>query len=167
MPAKIKSSSDYLAKRSTGTHFGLDIAAVPGTPVVAPEPMTVLHFAVNDSTPPLSRFGPAAVLTRGASGVYHVLGHMDAWAWSGAGKSLLPWVGRTYAEGELVGRVSKLRHLHWETRIVELPPGSEARRAYVVSPLGLLSGEVTSVAPVSGRTSVLLILVVLYALTRR
>lgn len=142
-------------------HYGLDLGAKPGSIVRAPEAMEVLAFAVNDKTKPLTGYGPAAILAKGASGVYHVIGHMDAWGWSGDDRALLPWIGRTYVEGEVIGTVSKLNHVHWEVRTVALPARGADRAALTLDPRAWLRGDREPLPSGGGGIAVLLLLYLL------
>lgn len=142
LPAKIRASQGYGFDRGDVTHWGVDLSAKPGDPVFAPEDLVVEYVAVNNTTPPLSGYGPGAILARGKqSGLWHVLGHMDAWDWSDARKQRLPYKGRVYKRGEEIGVVSKLNHLHWEIRTEAKPPRGEARRRYTLDPMKWLYSD--------------------------
>lgn len=111
-------------------HHGIDMRPkVPHDWCVAPELGTVTHVALDNSTPPLSRYGPGAVLLRGRR-VWHVLGHLDP-------KTLVDVKpGRRFAPGERVGRVDVgPNHVHWEVRTVERPPVGAERARFVVNPI--------------------------------
>lgn len=60
------------------THRGLDLAAKAGTPVFAPEGGYLLYAVDGDDVRPFSRYGPALLVLKGASGYYHLLAHMAA-----------------------------------------------------------------------------------------
>ena len=68
----------------------------------------------------LAGYGPGAVLARGASGLVHVLGHLDDGA--------LPAVGAELAEGATVGTISRVGHVHWEVRKPDAYPWPRATR---------------------------------------
>lgn len=163
-PAPIRSAPGgrYGAVRSGGvTHWGLDIAGPVGARVVAPESMTVSHVAVNNATPPLSGYGPGAVLAHGASGQWHVLGHLDPRSWSG------PVPGRVYAEGEWVGDMSTARHVHWEVRTVQLPARGAARGLLTLDPVRWLAGGLAPIPLVATvGPGALVALVLIYLATR-
>jgi len=91
-------------------HWGVDIAAQPGTQVVAPEAMEVVRVW-SDESPPFAGYGPGGVLARAVAlpQRYHLLAHL---APSGA----LVSAGDVVAEGAGVGEVSSLAHVHWEMR---------------------------------------------------
>lgn len=114
----------YAYQRTRKRHAGLDIKTRPGDPIYAPEACVVIAAAFDDSTPPLSRYGPGAVMLRGASGWVHVLGHLSAWRWAGAP----PAPGRAYAEGERIGTASEVGHVHWEVRRADRAPWPLASR---------------------------------------
>lgn len=138
-PAPIASVSAYGTPRPGGiTHWGTDIRGKAGDRVVAPEALTVTHVATDNTTAPLAGYGPGAILGRGASGLWHVLGHLDPATWSG------PTVGRQYAEGEWLGNMAAIKgpHVHWEVRTVELPPRGPARGPLTLDPLAWLRGQV-------------------------
>jgi len=126
----------YGYRRSTATHWGVDLGAPPGTPVLAPEALRVIAVSLNNITRPLSGYGPAAVLATGSSGYVHVLGHLSATVWPAGGR---PDVGRVYQPGEQVGVVGAPRHLHWEVRRGDAAPWPRStRRADTVDPLAWL-----------------------------
>lgn len=142
LPAKIRDSQGYAFDRGDVTHWGVDLSAKPGTPVFAPEDLVVEYVAVNDSTPPLSGYGPGAILARGEdSGLWHVLGHLDAWDWSDARHDRLPYPGRKYAKGDEIGVVSKLNHVHWELRKTAKPPRGTARGRFTLDPIRWLYSD--------------------------
>lgn len=103
--------------------------------MVAPERLQVM--AVSDgAAPPWRRYGPMVVVGRGASGVVHVLAHL---AWSSTADR--PVTGQVIEEGERVGVVSRLNHLHWEIRRADRAPWPLATRAAdTIDPLEWLQG---------------------------
>lgn len=97
-------------------HWGLDIPARPTTAVVAPESMTVVEVWTGDVAPFVG-YGPAGVLAKGDSGVYHLLAHLDPLAWTDDNR---PTKGQRFDVGEQVGFPSPTvspSHVHWEVRI--------------------------------------------------
>src|SRR5260221_9645037 len=92
-------------------HGGLDLVDQAGAPVRAPEPMTVTAVWTDDKTPPYVGYGPGGIEGQGSSGLFHLLGHMDP-------AHLEVSVGDRVQEGEQVGAVSALGHVHWEVRRV-------------------------------------------------
>ena len=92
-------------------HWGLDLYGQAGTPVRAPEDMTVTAIWVDDATPPWVGYGPGGIEASGASGVFHLLGHLDP-------DHLEVSVGDQVHEGEQVGVTSVKAHVHWEVRHV-------------------------------------------------
>ena len=105
------------------THLGVDL--VPASyyrgPIVeaewwlrAPEDLVVDVIARDDETPPLSGYGPGAVLARGRSGTWHVFGHLSPRSF---GAELVK--GATIARGVFFARLAsglKPPHVHWEPR---------------------------------------------------
>ena len=105
------------------THWGVDL--VPAShyrgPIVeaewwcrAPEDLVVDLVVRDDATPPLSGYGPGAVLARGRSGVWHVFGHLSPRSF---GAELVK--GAAIARGVFFARLAsgvKPPHVHWEPR---------------------------------------------------
>lgn len=128
----------YAYPRRRRDHHGIDLAGARGTAVYAPEPLTVIAVGRGLSTSGkrqgrversgdalavgvgLAGYGPAAVLARGASGIVHVFGHLE--------DAALPAVGAALGEGDLVGTVSRVGHVHWETRKPDAYPWPRATR---------------------------------------
>lgn len=128
----------YAYPRRRRDHHGVDLAGARGTVVYAPEAMTVIAVGRGLSTSGkrtgtvtrsgdalavgvgLAGYGPGAVLARGASGLVHVLGHLDDGA--------LPAVGAELAEGATVGTISRVGHVHWEVRKPDAYPWPRATR---------------------------------------
>lgn len=135
----------------TTTHYGADLGAPEGTVVVAPERLQVLDTAHDDNSPPPPRrwsrgYGPAVLLALGLdTGVVHVLAHLEEW--SAADR---PVKGQIIEEGAPVGRVSKLRHVHWEIRRADRAPWPRSRRGEdTIDPSRWLSTSATAAAPTS------------------
>jgi hypothetical protein len=127
-------------------HFGLDlVGGGAGSGVFAPEDSELAMFfgvgadgTVADNTraaAPFDGYGPAGVLLHGRSGAFHLLAHLDPQGWdenvpnqlpissltNPSEKVFPPTVGRSYAEGEQVGRMpthvgASGAHTHWEVR---------------------------------------------------
>ena len=105
------------------THWGVDL--VPAShyrgPIVeaewwcrAPEDLVVDLVVRDDETPPLSGYGPGAVLARGRSGVWHVFGHLSPRSF---GAELVK--GAAIARGVFFARLAtgvRPPHVHWEPR---------------------------------------------------
>lgn len=140
----------YGFDRGDVRHYAWDLGGAKGTPVYAPEDLEVVQWAAGDDDAARKRltgYGPAVILARGASGVWHVFGHLDGWGWSGAKKDRLPWVGRKYTAGDLIGEISGLRHVHWEIRLIPWPPTGDARKPYTMDPQRWLAGDAIPPAP--------------------
>lgn len=105
------------------THYGVDL--VPESyyrgPIVevewwvrAPEEMVVDVVVRDDETPPLSGYGPGAVLARGRSGTWHLFGHLSP-------RSFPAWLvkGAVIRLGQFFARLAALvrpPHVHYEPR---------------------------------------------------
>ena len=135
----------YWRAKSQRRHAGVDLGGKRGTRVVAPEEvrvLAVLRAGALASDPSVRGVGlrgyePEAVLARGASGMVHVLGHLEG---------VDVDVGDLVAEGGRVGVISGARHVHWEVRKPDAAPWPRSSRlADTVDPLAwLLSGSRTS-----------------------
>ena len=128
----------YAYPRRKRDHHGIDLGGKRGTVVYAPEAMTVIASGRGLSTSGkrtgtvtrsgdalavgvgLAGYGPGAVLARGASGLVHVLGHLD--------DSALPSAGAELADGAVVGTISRVGHVHWEVRKPDAYPWPRATR---------------------------------------
>jgi murein DD-endopeptidase MepM/ murein hydrolase activator NlpD len=129
-------------------HFGVDLAGTAGDPVGSPEAGTVAEVwgvdtdgtrADNTTVAADGRFdgyGPAGVLIKGDSGVFHLLAHLDPQGWLAPTETSLslpptiavprervfvPAKGDKVLEGEQVGRMpthvgAAGPHVHWEVR---------------------------------------------------
>lgn len=134
----------YWRAKSQRRHAGVDLGGKRGTRVVAPEDMRVLATLEGGkltSAPSVRGVGlggyePGAILARGASGMVHVLGHLEA---------LRVGVGDDVPEGAAVGVIGPPRHVHWEVRKPDKAPWPRSTRmADTVDPLAwLLSGNRT------------------------
>lgn len=138
-------------KRGGVIHPGLDLAGNRGTPVYAPEDGEVVDVwrfsstARKDYAPrhrPWNGYGPGGVLIRGKSGVYHVLAHLQ--------NDRLRAIGPV-REGEIVGYISGLNHVHWEAR-------TAAHGGKTLSPESLIStgpaGEISRPRRSAGASAV-------------
>lgn len=153
---RVTPKGGYAFDRGNVRHFAWDLGGKVGTAVYAPEDMEVIQFAAGEAQAKARRlkgYEPAVILARGASGIIHVLGHLDGWAWSGSKKSYLPWIGRKYKAGEKVGEISKLNHVHWELRLIDYPPTGDARGPYTMDPERWLAGDPVPPAPPSSSTA--------------
>lgn len=128
----------------TRRHAGVDLAAPPGTPVVAPEAGRVVVVARSTpappgvsawpATPPWSGYGPGLVVVEGQSGRHHLLSHL---AWP-----VLVSEGAGIFEGEPVGTVSHLAHAHWEVRTrLRRPSAAVMTHEITLDPLAWLDGR--------------------------
>lgn len=103
----------YPESASTRLHAGVDLAAPRGTSVRAPEAGRVVIVqsgpGPRDVPPPWRGYGPALILLRGDSGVFHLLSHLEH-------RSVIVSRGARVAEGEVLGKVGPQRHVHWEVR---------------------------------------------------
>lgn len=110
------------------THTGLDLAGTRGTPVYAPEPLSV-HAMGTGSLPPFRGYKPGAMIARGlTSGVYHLFGHLEPGTMPSPTQEGTFWdfmttplwrssdVRRQIKEGERIGLTSSANHVHWEVR---------------------------------------------------
>jgi hypothetical protein len=92
------------------THWGVDTFTIGGIrDVWAPEAGVVV--AVSDGrSAPFMGYGPGVVLLKGASGVYHLLAHLEL-------GSVSTKVGAQLAEGQAIGRFdATFGHCHYEVR---------------------------------------------------
>ena len=85
----------------------------------------------------LKGYEPEAILARGASGVVHVLGHLEG---------VTVDVGEQVGEGDQVGTISRAAHVHWEVRKPDRAPWPRSSRLDdTLDPLAwLVSGSRTS-----------------------
>lgn len=89
-------------------HWAWDLGGTAKeTPVYAPEDGVVVETATGKS-PPWTGFQPGLVLLKGASGVYHVLGHLDY-------PTIAVHAGQAVTMGTKLG-VMGISHTHWEIR---------------------------------------------------
>lgn len=104
------------------THWGVDL--VPASHyqslpieahwwVRAPEDLVVDVVALDNVSPPLSGYGPAAVLARGRSGAWHIFGHLDPSSLGTLTKGHAIEAGHTFAR---VSDAVSPPHVHWEPR---------------------------------------------------
>lgn len=115
-------------------HWGYDLAGPAGTKVKAPEPMTITRVWTDDKTPPFVGYGPGGVEGLGASGVYHLLAHLEP-------SSIPVDVGEEVWEGEVLGEMSQLAHVHWEVRMREVDDPS-TREANTLVPLAWITATI-------------------------
>lgn len=128
-------------------HYGWDLAGSAGDAVRAPEAGTVVAVWVDDATPPWVGYGPGGVELLGASGVWHVLAHVDP-------SSLMVDVGEMVAEGELLGRMPSHvgaagPHVHWEVRTGRAVDSPDTRAGNTMVP-GAWLAQVRAGAPPRG-----------------
>jgi hypothetical protein len=141
----------WLASRSDGhrLHAGADLGAPEGTRVEVPERgrvvVNVLTRTPSEVTQgigtarPWDGYGPRCVVIRGESGTFHVLAHL---AQRGpGGPDVSPALGTVVDEGANAGMVSRLAHVHWETRVMLRPPAGVATVEVSAHPGYWLAGE--------------------------
>lgn len=104
------------------THWGVDL--VPASHyrrlpveahwwVRAPEDLVVDFVAFGNASPPLTGYGPGAMLARGRSGVWHIFGHLDPSSLAALARGQAIEAGRTFAR---VSDAIRPPHVHWEPR---------------------------------------------------
>jgi murein DD-endopeptidase MepM/ murein hydrolase activator NlpD len=136
--APITGRRAWLADRSEGArlHAGVDLAARPGAPVVAPADGRVVRVVRDaDATPGWRGYGPAVVVVLDDDGAYHVMAHL-------AMDVHLPDRGDVVRAGARVGSVSRLAHVHWEVRAVPMPPAGVAIVEIAADPIAWLKGRI-------------------------
>lgn len=130
----------YWRAKSRRRHAGVDLGGKRGTRVVAPEDLrvlAVLRGGALTSDPSvrgvgLTGYEPEAILARGASGMVHVLGHLEG---------VTVDVGDQVGEGDQVGTISRAAHVHWEVRKPDRAPWPRSSRLDdTLDPLAWLSG---------------------------
>lgn len=147
-------------------HWGVDLPAAWTTVVVAPESMSVVEVWTTNDTPPFSGYGPAGVLAKGDSGVYHLLAHLDPTAWSADNR---PTKGQRYDVGEQVGFPSQdiaPSHVHWEVRLQPIDSPS-TRGGNTLDPLAWANGFSVTKAGAPSGSDWWIWLLVLYAIGRK
>lgn len=115
-------------------HPGLDVNGAQGTAVVAPEDGIVVQVADGASSP-FGGYGPWLVVTKGDSGVFHLLGHLDPV------HRALAAPGMRFAAGQQLGTTSSANHTHWEVRQKAVPnfAAGESNQTNNLDPLAWLS----------------------------
>jgi murein DD-endopeptidase MepM/ murein hydrolase activator NlpD len=139
-------------------HPGLDVAGAQGTPVRAPESGTVVNVADGTSSP-FGGYGPWVVVIQGASGKFHLLGHLEP------ATASMAEVGQEVTAGDVVGTVSGANHTHWEVRSRAFPDfaGGESNATNNSDPvlwLRLARVGITGKVLLIGATAVLLALII-------
>ena len=100
------------------THWGMDLFAGSDRRVVAPESGVVVAVA-NGSSPPWSGFEPGVVVIRGASGVFHLLSHLEF-------SLIRVGIGLPVSEGTPIGQYDgRIAHTHYEVRRKLTGPSAE------------------------------------------
>lgn len=131
-------------------HLGVDLGGPAGTLVKAPEGGVIDSVWKNDTTKPFTGYGPAGVLIKGDSGIWHLLGHLDPDAWSTspwpdetgpAFKIFTPYPGDRIERGQVVGKMSNLRHTHYETRTKRMWKAPETHEDIVIDPVALVNSD--------------------------
>jgi murein DD-endopeptidase MepM/ murein hydrolase activator NlpD len=98
-------------------HWGVDLGAAVGTAVVAPERGEVHYSMASPMLPPLRGYQPGAVLMRGVSGAWHVLGHLVNMTTGDHRAAPTPQGGWSIVEeGQKLGEIGGAHHVHWEVR---------------------------------------------------
>jgi len=140
----VRGAGAWLARRSEGRrlHAGVDVAMTSTTECVAPESGVVASvFESNRPVAGMARFsrpagfsgyGPRGLVLRGDSGVWHLLGHLDA---------VRVVVGQRVSEGDVVGVGSVVHHVHWEVRVSARPASGQAVVEVTLDPVAWLRGE--------------------------
>jgi murein DD-endopeptidase MepM/ murein hydrolase activator NlpD len=118
-------------------HPGLDVNGVAGTRVVAPESGVVVAASDGNSAPWVG-YGPWLIVIQGASGNFHLLGHLEPAYASMAG------VGARVTAGQLVGATSSANHTHWEVRQKLTPGAGRTNLDNNLDPLEWLGGGSSS-----------------------
>lgn len=96
------------------THYGLDLFAT-SPDVFAPEAGVIVRVSDGQSAPFVG-YNPGVILMQGASGYYHLLGHLNY-------STIAVSPGQPVVEGQPLGQFSTaVGHTHWEVRIQ--PTGS-------------------------------------------
>lgn len=136
----------WLASRSDGArlHAGVDLGSPAGTVVRAPESGVIVLRKDSIPTPaeitagarrvPWGGYGPAVLAIQGASGAIHLLAHLET-------GSILVQSGESIEEGKIVGKVSRLSHVHWEVRTKLMPPAGAAQVEVSIDPQTWLDGR--------------------------
>lgn len=145
VPSRIPSAGlgAWLARRSNGArlHAGVDLRIAANEPCVSPERGRVVEVFESNrpadsrrfSRPPgWSGYGPRGVLIESASGVWHLLAHLDR-------VTVQP--GDAVEEGQAVGAGSPVYHVHWEVRTQARPTGGAAVVEVTLDPGAWLQGR--------------------------
>lgn len=90
-------------------HPGTDTNGTQGTTVVAPEDGVIVAVQ-NGASSPFGGYGPWVIVIQGASGKFHLLGHLDP------ATSSMSALGDNVTAGQPVGTTSSANHTHWEVR---------------------------------------------------
>jgi murein DD-endopeptidase MepM/ murein hydrolase activator NlpD len=129
--------------------------------------MSVVAVWTTNDKAPFVGYGPAGVLAKGDSGIYHLLAHLDPTAWSDDNR---PTIGQRYDVGEQVGFPSRdvaPSHVHWEVRIKPID-SPDTRGGNTLDPLQWANGfSVTKAGAPSGGIPWWLVVLVLYAARKR
>lgn len=94
-------------------HPGLDVGGAQGAVVRAPE-SGVIVMVSDGSAPPWEGYGPYLAVIKGASGVFHLLAHLQP-------GSMSLGVGSAVTAGQPIATTSNANHTHWEVRKKVLP----------------------------------------------
>lgn len=117
-------------------HAGVDIGGSSGTNVRAPE-AGVVELA-QTSGPGWTGYEPC-VLIRGDSGVWHLLAHLSG--------GIAVMTGARVAAGDVVGRIGRERHVHWEVRNRAHERTGDLPLSVTIDPSIWLAGGESSAAP--------------------
>lgn len=146
VPLRIGNNGAYKAVRtspaqgSCGVHSypcmhpGVDVVGGAGTKVYAPENGIIL-YATDGNSAPFAGYGPWLIVMQGASGKFHLLGHLEPTT------AALGPVSKRVAEGDLVGTTSSANHTHWEVRDKPWPPAGKTNFDNNSDPIAWLSGN--------------------------
>lgn len=145
-PLVVGNNGAYRALRSTSAqgacgvhgypclHPGLDVNGIIGTRVVAPEGGIVVAASDGNSAPWVG-YGPWLVVIQGASGNFHLLGHLQA------ATAAMASIGARVTAGQQVGITSSANHTHWEVRRLLTPGAGRTNLDNNLDPLAWLGAS--------------------------
>ncbi len=112
LPGRVTPHGYYGAPRvrrdgSSRTHKGLDLAGKPGSVAVAPISGTVIAAEARD-VPPWRGYAPVVAILSPDRQTLHLVSHLQP--------AFAVRVGQRVTEGQPIGKVGRLAHVHWEIR---------------------------------------------------